>query len=40
MTLSAHVCGFPQRPEEDIESFGAGVTGECEPPNLGAGNGT
>ena len=27
-----------ERPEEGVRSLGAGVTGGCEPPNLGAGN--
>lgn len=33
-----HVCACAQRSEEGIRSSGAGVTGDWEPPSLGAGN--
>lgn len=36
--VRAHMCKCQWRPEEDVESSGAGVTGVCEPPNVGAGN--
>lgn len=32
--MYAHACRYPCR------STGAGVTGGCEPPDMGAGNGT
>ena len=34
----AHECRYPERPEEGIRSPGAGITGSCEPPDVGAGN--
>lgn len=29
---------WPWNPEEDVAFLGAGVTGICEPPSMGAGN--
>jgi hypothetical protein len=31
-------CGYPWRLEEGIGSPGTGITGDHEPPNVGAGN--
>lgn len=36
--LCAHVYGCLKRPEEDLSSPGAEFIGECEPPDMGAGN--
>lgn len=40
--LQAHACAFgcPRRPEEDVRSPEAGVTGDRELPGKGAGNQT
>lgn len=28
---------YPQKPEEDIGSSGASITGDCKPPNMSVG---
>lgn len=40
MSFYTHLYGCLGRPEEDIGSPGTGVTGGCEPPDLGTGNPT
>lgn len=40
ISISANVCGCrcPWRPDEGVGSLGIGVTGGCDPPDLGTGN--
>lgn len=40
MCTCIYVCEVPWRPEEEIESSGAGLTGGCELPDMGARNWT
>lgn len=36
--MCACECRYPRRPEEGVESPGAGITGTCETANVGPGN--
>ena len=40
MGICLHECSLPWKPEEDVGSSGAGITGHCELPAVDGGKGS